>query len=70
MLLREYLKERREYLGLKQSDVAKMLGVKNNTYCQIELGERQQKMKVDTLLRLSEALRIPTSKMLEYERNI
>lgn len=66
--MRAYLKKRREELHLSQKDVADAIGFSQNYYCDIENGERQRDMKTTTLIKLSEVLRIPASKMLEEER--
>lgn len=66
--MREYLKKRREELCLSQKDVADAIGLSQNYYCDIENGSRQKDMKATTLIKLSEVLRIPASKMLEEER--
>lgn len=66
--MRAYLKKKREELHLSQKDVADAIGLSQNYYCDIENGERQKDMKATTLIKLSEALRIPVSKMLEEER--
>lgn len=66
--MRTYLKRRREELCLTQKDIANAIGVSQNYYCDIENGERQKDMKATILIKLSEVLRIPVSKMLEEER--
>lgn len=66
--MRSYLKEAREKLGLKQSDVATHLGISTNYYCDIENGNRQSEMKAPLLVKLSTILQIPIDEMLEKER--
>ncbi len=68
--MREYLKQRRKELGMSQKEVADAIGISQNYYSIIEKGERQKDMKATTLVKLSEVLKIPVSKMLEYERNL
>lgn len=65
--MREYLKNAREDMNLTQKDVALFLGISQNYYSDIENGIRQKKIKVDTLIGLSEVLQIPISDMLHYE---
>ncbi len=56
--MREYLKELRLTRKIKQSDVAKKLGVSESYYCLIERGERLPKMTIDFAQRLSEILNV------------
>ena len=68
--MREYLKKKRKELGLSQRDVASAIGLSTNYYCDIENGERQRDMKITTLVKSSNTLKIPVEKMLKNERAI
>ncbi|WP_027717903.1 helix-turn-helix domain-containing protein [Desulfovirgula thermocuniculi] len=58
----ESLKRLRHRLGLRQSDVAKMLGVERSTVANWERGVKQPSL--DTLLRLSEAFGVPLDELV------
>lgn len=66
--MREYLKKAREKLGYTQADVANMLGISQNYYCDIENGFRQKELKATIALSLSEILSIPINDLLKHER--
>nr|DAW98844.1 MAG TPA: Helix-turn-helix XRE-family like protein [Caudoviricetes sp.] len=65
--MRKWLKELREKKNLKQSEVAKLLGVAPSYYCMIENGERQSKMKIDTAQKLAKVFDVPLVFILQNE---
>ena len=66
--MRSYLVEKRNQLGLSQQDVADLIGVSRQYYNFIENGSRQKKMDIDLLTKLSAALDIPISDLIEMEQ--
>lgn len=52
------LKELREEEGLKQSEIAKLLNIKQNTYSQYETGARE--ISIDALIKLSSIYNVST----------
>lgn len=68
--VREYLKQAREKKGYTQLEVANMLGISQNYYCDIENGCRQKELKATTALTLSEILNIPINDVLKNEREL
>ncbi|NOJ25723.1 helix-turn-helix transcriptional regulator [Vibrio coralliilyticus] len=56
IMLKDVLKERREYLGLKQSDVAEYVGVTPQTYMKWENGKNEP--KASYLRKLAEKLNV------------
>lgn len=66
--MREWLKELREKRNLTQQDVAQKLGVNQNTYSRLELGQYQPKLNLPTAEKLSKIFKISLKKISEYER--
>ena len=66
-MARIYLKEIRENSGLSMQDVAEKIGISRQYYQQIEAGERQQKMDITLVAKLSTIFCIPIEKIVEYE---
>lgn len=66
--MREYLKEMRKGKGLTQKEVASSLGITQQNYCQIESGQRQKKMDIDTAYKIAENFGVSVDKIMEYER--
>lgn len=67
--MREYLRERRKSKGLSQKDVAQKLNISESYYCLIENGERQQKINIDILSKLSEIFGVPFDELAAKEIN-
>ncbi|MDD3140222.1 MAG: helix-turn-helix transcriptional regulator [Lachnospiraceae bacterium] len=55
--MRKYLKEARKKMGYTQAQTAKLIGVSQNYYCDIENGVRQKEIKASILLALSSVLK-------------
>lgn len=68
--MRYWLKKIRKEKGLQQEDIAKLLDISTNYFCDIENGNRKKKLDIDLLQKLSKALKIPIGKILEYENEI
>lgn len=68
--MRGWLKTTRNEKGITMAEMAEMLGISESYYCLIESGERQKKMDIELLIRLSSTLGIPKTKILEYEQKL
>lgn len=66
---REYLIEMRTQKGLTQRDISKQLGISESYYNLIENGIRQKNMNVTTLYRLSKALQVSITVLVDKEMN-
>jgi len=66
--MREYLRDRRKKIGLKQSDVAASMGISANYYNYIENGKRQAKMTYGIMEKLAAALDMPVDDIISAER--
>ena len=66
--MREWLKTARNEKGITMADMADKLGISESYYCLIENGDRQKKMDIELLIRLSLILEISKSRILEYEQ--
>lgn len=68
--MREYLISLRTEKGLTQKQIAQKLDISESYYKQIEKGERQKKMDITLLNRLSLALEIPITVLINYENKL
>lgn len=68
--MREYLISLRTEKGLTQKQIAQKLNISESYYNQIEKGERQKKMDITLLNRLSLALEIPITVLINYENKL
>lgn len=68
--MREYLISLRTEKGLTQKQIAQKLDISESYYNQIEKGERQKKMDITLLNRLSLALEIPIIVLIEHENKL
>ena len=68
--MREYLISLRTEKGLTQKQIAQKLDISESYYNQIEKGERQKKMDITLLNRLSWALEIPITVLINYENKL
>lgn len=55
MVVRTWLVKRRRELGKTQQQVADMIGISKSSYCSIELGTKDPRLK--TAIKISRALR-------------
>ena len=65
--MRSYLRDMRNEMGLSQGTVADKMGVAQNTYAMIELGERQVDMSLSVIKKLSNAFGVPIEFIIEQE---
>lgn len=65
--MRDWLKEKRTEKGLTMKQMAERLDITESYYSLIESGERQKKMDVQLLAKLSAILAMPTDKIVELE---
>lgn len=65
--MRDWLKDARKEAGLTCAEMGKILSISETMYFRIETGERQQKMTIDTALKISKALQIPLERIIAYE---
>lgn len=68
--MRKYLISLRTEKGLTQKQIAQKLDISESYYNQIEKGERQKKMDITLLNRLSLALEIPITVLINYENKL
>ncbi len=54
--MREYLRKLRREAGLTQQELARALGISQNSYSYIENGKRQKNMQLALAVRLASAL--------------
>lgn len=68
MRLRDYLINLRSTHKLSQQDVADMVGISRQYYNAIENGNRQKKMDITLLTKLSEAFDVTLTQIFEKEQ--
>lgn len=65
--MREWLKNARKEKGIAQQEIAKMLGINQQSYSMIERGERQKEMGLILAVKISSTLKIPLSHIIAME---
>lgn len=65
--MRDWLKEKRKEAGLTMAQMANKLNVTESYYSLIESGERQKKMDILLVSKLSVILSVPVEKIVEME---
>lgn len=65
--MRNYLRELRKGKNITQQEIADCIGIASNYYSMIENGERQQKISLDLLFKLSKALDVPLEIIISEE---
>lgn len=65
--MRQWLKDMRKLKGLSQQNVAEIIGITRQYYQQIEAGERQQKMDITLITKISKAFDISVSQIINNE---
>lgn len=65
--MREWLKTKRTEKGLTMAQMAEKLSITESYYSYIEAGERQKKMDVSLVGKLSAALDIPVEEIFRQE---
>ena len=68
--MREWLKRFRESRQMTQQNVADLLGITKQYYQQIEAHERQKKMDIMMITKLSEIFEIPVEKIISLENEL
>lgn len=68
--MRKYLEDMRKKLNLSQQDVAEKIGISRQYYNAIERGERQKKMEITLVSKLSDVLDISMQTIIEEESKI
>ncbi len=66
--MREWLPQARTASGMTQAQVAKQLDISESYYSFIEKGERQKKMDVTLVAKLSSIFKIPIEQIVELEK--
>lgn len=66
--MRQWLKEAREKRNLTQQEVALQINITRQYYQQIEAGDRQQKMDITLMTKLSDCLGVPITDIVQYEQ--
>ena len=67
--MREWLRKSRKDKQITMSDMARKLGISESYYCLIENGERQKRMDISLLTKLSDILSIPISEIVKLEES-
>ena len=65
--MREWLKSARDNKGLTMEQLSKKLDITESYYSLIERGERQKRMDIMLVMKLSEALAIPVQDIIANE---
>lgn len=68
--MRYYLVSLRKAKNFTQKQLSEKLDISESYYNQIENGERQKRMDITLISRLSKVLGISVSKLIEYEENL
>ena len=68
--MRQWLRNAREAKGFSQQSVAEKIGITRQYYQQIETGERQQKMDITLVTKLSQIFDMPINQIVDNESNI
>ena len=66
--VREYLRELRKKRNYSQKDVASQLDISESYYCQIEKGNRKEKLDISLVLKLSKVFNIDVNRIIEFEK--
>lgn len=66
--MRSWLKSVRKEKKMTLSDVAAALGISESYYCLIENNERQKRMDISLMSKLSTVLGIPITKIVQLEQ--
>lgn len=65
--LRQWLKNIRESKGISQQNVAEKVGITRQYYQLIEAGERQQKMDITLIAKLSQVFGVSMNQIIDNE---
>ena len=65
--MRGWLREHREKEGITQAEMAKKLDISEGYYSYIESGDRQKRMDITLVSKLSAILGIPIQQIVKFE---
>lgn len=65
--MRDWMKEARREAGYTCAQMAELLDISDVYYQSIENGRRQQKMTIETAMKLSRILKVPMEIIINYE---
>ena len=66
--MRDWLFNSRKEKDLTQAQIAERIGITESYYCMIENGDRQKRMDITLVAKLSEILDIPIAEIAELEK--
>ena len=66
--MRDWLFNSRKEKDLTQAQIAERIGITESYYCMIENGDRQKRMDITLVAKLSDILDIPIAKIAELEK--
>lgn len=65
--MREWLRNYRREKGITMNKMAELLGISESYYCLIENGERQKRIDLSLLIKLSDILQTPITELIKKE---
>ncbi len=65
--MRDWMKDARSKTGKTMAEVAETLGISESYYCLIEAGERQKKMDITLVTKLSKIFSLSIQQIVEFE---
>lgn len=65
--MRDWMKQARREAGYTCAQMAELLDISDVYYQSIENGRRQQKMTIETAMKLSNILKVPMEVIINYE---
>lgn len=65
--MRDWMKQARREAGYTCAQMAELLDISDVYYQSIENGRRQQKMTIETAMKLSHILKVPMEVIINYE---
>lgn len=68
--MREYLRQLRQNTGMTMAEVSKRFGISRQYYEMIESGERQRKMDITLIAKISAVFGVPMEKIVQLEQQI
>jgi len=68
--LREYLRDLRQAAGMSMADAAERFDISRQYYEMIESGERQRKMDITLISKISAVFGIPMETIIQHERDL
>lgn len=66
--MREYLKDLRIQAGMSMADVAEKFDISRQYYEMIESGDRQRKMDITLIAKISNVFSVPMEQIVENEK--